>query len=514
MIWDSGIPRSSFPARTIPWGGAHVTRRLLHITFRWTRLVIWAGIASVLIAALAIQYRIHLANQWQDRVPLPAARICGAGDRVIVFAPHCDDETLGCGGMLANAVANGARVRVVLVTNGDGYRLAISRAYKTLRITPKRCIEFAGKRQQETLRALSILGVNKRQVTFLGYPDRGIDQLWSKCWQPGELYTSSNTHADHSPFANSFTRRASYCGESLLSDIEKIIKTENPTDVYVPHPCDNHPDHYATYCFVAAAVEQLHAQGRSDSTRIHTYIVHRGDWPTPKGDHPEEPLAPPHGLVGAGTKWYSLALSRDIADRKRRAIRDYRTQTAVSRGFLMSFARANEIFGDVPVRRVAEVKQSAIVVDGRPDDWSGIPPAVVDASGDYVVAGLSRSGDVRAVYLAADGKNLCIRVDCVRRLSKRIRYNINLRGLGASDSSDRYSVSIKLGKPATPLGTIWAAKNNTLEIAIPLRKLSLDRDLFVQVQTRLLNLTVDNTGWREVDFDREVESGKRKVESF
>ena len=453
-----------------------------------------------MIAGLAIQYRIHLSNEWEERVRLPAAPVYGAGDRLVVFAPHCDDETLGCGGLIATSVANGARVRVVMITNGDGYRFAIGKAYKTLRVTPRRCISFAGKRQQETLNALGVLGVNKSRVTFLGYPDRGIDQLWSKYWEPDKLYTSSNTRATHSPYANSFTCRAPYCGESLLADIEKIIKAEKPTDVYVPHPCDNHPDHYATYCFVAAAIEQLRAEGDAKGVKVHTYIVHRGDWPTPKGDHPEETLAPPYGLVRAGTKWCSLALSPDVQDRKRRAICGYKTQTAVSKGFLMSFVRVNEIFGDVPVRRVFPAKPGAIKVDGNTDDWTGTPPAVVDAVGDYVVAGMSRSGDVRAVYLARDDKNLYIRVDCVRHLSKRIKYSVNLRGLGPANTDDVYSIVIRLNKAASPPGTVWSARDNTLEIAIPLRKLSFDSNLFVQVQTRFLNLTVDNTGWREVEF--------------
>jgi len=86
------------------------------------------------------------------------------------------------------------------------------------------------------------------------------------------------------------------------------------------------------------------------------------------------------------------------------------------------------------------------------------------------------------------------------RYVKRIAYSVNFRGLGATDSNDHYSVTIRLKSRAIPAGTIWAARNNTLEIAIPLRKLNFDQDLFAQVQTKLMNLTVDNTGWQEVEF--------------
>jgi len=459
-------------------------------------------IAVVAIAVLAIQYRIHLANDWQQHVALPPAMVHGPGDSVMVFAPHSDDETLGCGGMLATSAANGARVRVVLVTNGDGFRLAVGRAYKTLHVTPAECIGFAYKRQRETLHALSTLGIAPKYVTFLGYPDRGIEPLWSRYWEAGKLYRSRATQADHSPYRNSLTPGASYCGESLLSDIEKTIKEDRPTDIYLPHPCDNHPDHYATYCFVAAAVEQLRAEGYAKGIRMHTYLVHRGDWPTPKGDHPAEPLAPPYALASSVTHWTSLALSPEVTDLKRGAIKEYRTQTAMERGFLMSFARRNEIFGDVPVRRVGKVRPGSITVDGNSDDWPNVPPAIVDAVGDYVMAGLYKGGDVRTVYLASDDKNLYVRVDCVRHLSSRITYNIDFRGLGSSAGNDRYTVSIRLKRGVSPAGTVWAARNNTIEIAIPLRKLRSDRDLFVHVQTKLMNVTVDNTGWQE------VESGK------
>jgi len=479
---------------------AHLTKRLLHITFRWTRLVIWIGIASLMVAGLAITYRIRLANQWEDRAHLPAAPAYGKGDRIIIFAPHCDDETLGCGGLIATSVANGARVRIVLVTNGDGYKLAIGKAYKTLRITPQRCIDFAYRRQQETLRAAAVLGVGRDCVTFLGYPDRGVDQLWSRYWESDQLFTSPHTKACRSPYVNSFTPGAPYCGESLLRDLQTIIRTEKPTDIYVPHPCDNHPDHYATYCFVAAAVEQLRAEGDAKRVNIHTYIVHRGDWPTPRGDHPEQVLAPPCGLAKAGTKWCSLALPPDVEACKRRAICAYKTQIAVSKSFLMSFARANEIFGDVPVRRAISVQPGAIKVDGNIDDWARMPPAVVDAVGDYVVAGMTKSGDVRAVYLARDNNDLYIRVDCVRHVSKRIKYYVNLRGLGSADANDVYSIAVRLSMPASPRGTMWAARGNSIELAVPIRKLSFDRSLFIQVQTKLFNLTVDNTGWREVQL--------------
>src|SRR5665648_76920 len=38
--------------------------------------------------------------------------------RVIVFAPHCDDETLGCAEFIKKTIKNGGQVKVVFITKG------------------------------------------------------------------------------------------------------------------------------------------------------------------------------------------------------------------------------------------------------------------------------------------------------------------------------------------------------------------------------------------------------------
>jgi len=458
------------------------------------------GLAAGIIAAAAllIQFRIHLTNELEQYSRLPAHSKPVRGDSLVVFAPHCDDETLGCGGLLAVARRNNARIRVVFITNGDGYRFAVGTAYKTVRVTPARCIDFAYQRQAETLRALEVLGLDSSSIIFLGYPDRGLARMWDTNWSPDRPYVSPSTRVSRSPYRNSFSYGAAYCGESLISDIERIMESEWPSDVYIPHPCDNHSDHYATYCFVTAALKQLEQEGRipEGRTRVHTYLVHRGDWPVPKGDHPEEPLSPPSAMTGCDTRWTSLSLEESISAAKRRAIRQYQTQTAIERGFLMSFARSNEVFGTMRDRRVATVKDSVLSVDGRPEDWHGIAPVIVDAVGDYVVAGMRKGGDVRAVYLGRDSHFVHIRLDCVGSLSRRVSYSVNFRGVNAAGLARSLTIKITPGKESRTEGIFWAWRKNVMEVAVPLESFPLHDDLFVQVLTRYAGLTVDNTGWQ------------------
>src|SRR5215470_14613399 len=43
---------------------------------------------------------------------------------IVIFAPHPDDEVIGCAGVIMQALARGARVKVVAITNGDGFPAA------------------------------------------------------------------------------------------------------------------------------------------------------------------------------------------------------------------------------------------------------------------------------------------------------------------------------------------------------------------------------------------------------
>jgi LmbE family N-acetylglucosaminyl deacetylase len=50
---------------------------------------------------------------------LPDVHMPQSGQRVLVFSPHPDDESIGVGGYIAQSIENGANVEIVLVTNGD-----------------------------------------------------------------------------------------------------------------------------------------------------------------------------------------------------------------------------------------------------------------------------------------------------------------------------------------------------------------------------------------------------------
>ena len=100
-----------------------------------------------------------LANP--ESLPL---RDLGAIDRqrVVVVAPHPDDETLGCGGAISLLIAKGYQVKVLIVSDGTGSH-PNSQKYPALALQAIR--------SQETIAALAILGVKPEAITFLRLKD-------------------------------------------------------------------------------------------------------------------------------------------------------------------------------------------------------------------------------------------------------------------------------------------------------------------------------------------------------
>lgn len=87
------------------------------------------------------------------------------GERpVLVLAPHPDDESLGCGGLIAECRARGHEVRVLVLTDGTGSHRH-SREYPPLRL--------AALRMEEARAAVAELGLAADAIDFLGLPDGG-----------------------------------------------------------------------------------------------------------------------------------------------------------------------------------------------------------------------------------------------------------------------------------------------------------------------------------------------------
>ena len=130
-------------------------------------------------------------------------------ERILVVAPHPDDEVVGCGGTLALAAARGAVIHVVVVF--DGALGDPARRYPDQ--------DYPERRQREALRAGAHLGVER--YTFWGLPE-------------GHLATDAELDA----------------GAARLAE---LVAEFAPDVILTPWDEDDHVDHRT----VARAVERL-----------------------------------------------------------------------------------------------------------------------------------------------------------------------------------------------------------------------------------------------------------------
>ncbi len=132
----------------------------------------------------------------------------------LIVAPHPDDETLGCGGLLALLSDAGQAVRVLVMSDGT-----LSHPNSSSYPAPR----LQALRESETLAGLAKLGIASDAVTFWAYRDRSV---------PGH----------HSAgFAEAIARFQNY-----VSEFE-------PATICVPWRRDPHPDHRATTQIVRSA---------------------------------------------------------------------------------------------------------------------------------------------------------------------------------------------------------------------------------------------------------------------
>jgi LmbE family N-acetylglucosaminyl deacetylase len=490
---------------------------------KWVLLGLFAGVLLTAAGgAGAFYFRIHEQNGAVQSQPLPRHPSPGPASAILVVAPHCDDETLGTAGLLAEAVRAGARVRVVLMTNGDGYRMATARRYRQLAPGSATYIRFAYDRQRETLAALGALGVRPDQVTFLGYPDGGLAAMWSSYWGPERLFTSRYTGCSTSPYLNAFRPDAPYCGQSVLQDLEAVLREFQPTDVYLPHPGDDHPDHWSAHCYAMAALERLRAEApqgndviprligiaseRTDwvlRARVYCYLVHRGDWPVPQGEHVDARLVPPAPLLHLNTEWETLTLSPEALAAKRRALEAYRSQMAVMGRFLRSFLRRDELFGILSPREVSTPPTTA--AEGvYIEDWDRYLPVIADSAKDTLLRDINGSGDVTAVYAVAGTERLHLRLVTRNPLSPRLTYRVRLRPVAGTNpeiSCAPITLSFKKFRCSRP-SVRFAYRRNSLEISIPLADLGYPRALFLGADTDAPGVTIDRIAWRILRIDR------------
>ncbi len=431
-------------------------------------------------------------------------------ERVMVFAPHCDDETLGCAGLILQTLRNGGTVRTVMVTNGDGFRTAVEQNSRSLHVGPTDYVRFAGLRQSESMSALSSLGLPKHDTRFFGYPDRGLSDLWNEHWPESDPYRSGYTNCTRSPYEMTYDSRSTYCGADLLADIKTTLRQFRPDLVTVTHPSDDHPDHAAASAFVTRALTELRAdpadRAWASRTRLRYYLIHRGDWPQPQGDHRSAPLAPPVAMTNTDSRWSALALAPAEVASKSRAIERYPSQTRLMRGFLIAFARTNELYAQVDSSALQLLPKSA------GDSWDDRPPVLLDPVRDDVLRDLQGGADIRSCYARVRGDRLELRIGFRQPVSARFRYRVRIRPFADLGSTPARAIVVSVGSgrvDAAPHGSAAQLAARSVRISIPWSSICEDLPggsaawLALAVDTSLGGVTIDSSGVRFLQVQRQ-----------
>lgn len=264
--------------------------------------------------------------------------------RLMVFSPHPDDETLGAGGLIQRVLKSGGKVKVVFMTNGEGYAAGVKREDHIANPSAKDYREYGVLRRQEALKATATLGMQAPDVIFLGFPDDGLCYLRSAFFTSRLLYLSPATMEDCPPKSEGIIPHTGYTGKGLISEMERLITGFGPTLVATTAAQDWHPDHNATYFFVKEALRRWEKKHSNLKPMMITFLVHFEQWPLAQGSGAGSPLNPPEYFPGKGIQWISFPLAPDEVETKRKAILDYHSQMLVMDRYLMSFARSNELY--------------------------------------------------------------------------------------------------------------------------------------------------------------------------
>lgn len=103
----------------------------------------------------------------RDRPVVDPAELLGQRD-LLIIAPHPDDESLGCGGLIAWATARGSLVTIVFLTEGE-------RSHEGTDTFPPRAL--ARLRREEATTAAARLDVPAGQLHFLRLPDGDLTHM-------------------------------------------------------------------------------------------------------------------------------------------------------------------------------------------------------------------------------------------------------------------------------------------------------------------------------------------------
>ncbi|MDD5678939.1 MAG: PIG-L family deacetylase [Kiritimatiellae bacterium] len=434
-------------------------------------------------------------------------------DRLLVMAPHPDDESLACGGIIQTAVERQIPVRVVFFTYGDNnqWSFVLYRKYPVLE--PKAVQAMGLMRHDEALQAARLLGLEENQLTFLGYPDFGTLNIWNACWGSHPPYTSMLTKTKVVPYKNAFRPGAEYTGENVMQDLTAILRGFKPTKIFIAHPADHNPDHRALYLFMRVALWNLESEMRPE---LLPYLTHFQRWPQPQGLHAAQPLEPPD-IMRQAAAWTLFPLSSNQISVKLAALKAHGSQFRYSGKYLSSFVRQNELFGDLPVinlQALHDLSQDAVgAVDATPD-----LPDELTAEESAAYTG------VEWKFAQREGDAITLAISVSRPLSKTVEAEVNIFGYRPDHPfHEMPKLRIRLGElPYKVMDGLRRLEDSTVAVTylkksislrVPLAALGKPDRILISARTSRAEVPFDWVAWRILVVSNQVAVHGLKLET-
>ncbi|NYE58578.1 PIG-L deacetylase family protein [Carboxydothermus ferrireducens] len=251
-------------------------------------------------------------------------------EKILIVAPHPDDELLAAGGLLTQAKEKRAKIAVVYLTAGDGFTQAVEVNYKVLKPKTVDYINFGRLRINESFEVKKYLNIDR--IYHLTYPDGYLKTVLFQYYDTP--FTSPDTGFNAQSYPESYKPGQPFTGKNLIENLEEIVKKEQPDIVVFPSVLDNHPDHSFGGFATSVALRKIGYQGKT-----YTYLVHSYFWP-----NYGKQFKLPRVLTDNKLKFTVISLNDFEHAKKAQALALYRSQRKVIGAFMQLFAKEDEVF--------------------------------------------------------------------------------------------------------------------------------------------------------------------------
>lgn len=193
----------------------------------------------------ALPFGVHGTplSEWQNSTSLRGAppvsldELVPPGSRLIVLAPHPDDEVLACGGLLAAMASRQDQVQLISVTDGEGSHPGSARWPQAILIAERR---------KESERALGRLGIDVTRLAWqrLAISDGHVAEradsliaLLAEDLGPTDVILSTwrhDGHCDHEAVGHCAAQAAASTGATLLEMPVWAWHWAEPNDPRIP----------------------------------------------------------------------------------------------------------------------------------------------------------------------------------------------------------------------------------------------------------------------------------------